>query len=189
MAYLLNRRRLLRGWIGLGSGALLVACRRNSVNNSQQSPQRSQVQLELASPDFEAEAFIPVQFTCDGANQSPALTWATPPTGTQSWALFLQSDQGKIYWAIYDLPADLRSLPAAIPTQPFLKLGGVQAKNDSGQYGYQGPCSDGSYLFKLYAVDTLLDLPPGVTSAEVEPALKSRILAESTLKIRYRRSP
>jgi Raf kinase inhibitor-like YbhB/YbcL family protein len=203
MAHLLNRRRLLWSWISLGSGALLVACRRNSVDNNQQVPQSSQMQLELSSPAFEAEAFIPVQFTCDGANQSPALTWTAPPPETQSWTLMLRSDllqsgtsqsgpsqsgTSKTGWTIYDLPVSLRSLPAAIPSRPFLATGGVQAKNESGQYGYQGPCADGSYSFRLYAVNTLLDLPPGVTSAEVETALESHILAESTLKVRYRRS-
>lgn len=187
MAHLLNRRRLLWGWVSLGSGALLVACRRNSVDNSQQVPQNQVQPLKLTSPAFEAEAFIPAQFTCDGANQSPALTWTDPPPNTQSWTLVLQSDSGKTGWTIYDLPVSLRSLPAAIPPRPFLTTGGVQAKTEAG-YGYQGPCTAGSYVFRLYAVDRLLDLPPGVTSAEVEAALKSHILAESSLQVRYRRS-
>ncbi|MFM7424299.1 MAG: YbhB/YbcL family Raf kinase inhibitor-like protein [Elainella sp.] len=189
MAHLLTRRRLLWGWLGGGSSLLLVACRRNSVDNSQQVPHGSRVQpLELTSPAFEAEAFIPAQFTCNGANQSPPLTWTDPPPNTQSWTLVLQSESGKIGWAIYDLPVSLRSLPAAVPPRPFLTAGGVQAKLESGQYGYQGPCSDGSYVFRLYAVKRLLDLPPGVPSAEVEAALKSDVVAETTLKVRYRRS-
>jgi Raf kinase inhibitor-like YbhB/YbcL family protein len=182
------------------SGFLLTACKfGNSPDNRTKQPQRQstqlQFQLQLKSPDLEAKAFIPRQFTCDGANQSPDLSWTAPPQGTQSWALFLTSEI-KTHWVIYDLPLDQRSLPAAIPNQPFLTQGGIQAKNDFGSYGYQGPCTDAptgtatskatsSYVFKLYAVDTILDLPPGTTAPEVQTALQNHILTTASLTVRY----
>lgn len=190
MANSINRRRLLGwGW-GLMAGWLVACDRRTSTDNQLKAPQT----FKLTSPAFEAEAFIPPEFTCDGANQSPALTWEAPPPETQSLVLLVQDPDAPngifIHWVIYDLPPQLRSLPAAIPNQPFLTEGGVQAKNDFGQYGYRGPCPPGGthrYFFLLYAVDTLLDLPPGTMHTEVQEALKGHILAEAKLMGRYSR--
>lgn len=190
MARSIDRRRLLR-WLAVGfGGLLLVGCDpTNSADNKIKAPQT----LKLTSSAFEAEAFIPPEFTCDGADQSPALSWDAPPEATQSLVIMLEDPDapgGAVHWVLYDLPPDLRQLPAAIPPQPFLSKGGVQAKNDFGQYGYRGPCpSDGThrYFFKLYAVDKVLDLPPGVTQAEVQAALKDHILAGAELMGRYSR--
>jgi Raf kinase inhibitor-like YbhB/YbcL family protein len=193
MARSIGRRRLLQ-WLvaGLGGVLLLTACdQTNRLDDNQiKAPQT----FKLTSPAFEAEAFIPAEFTCDGADRSPALSWEAPPEATQSLALILEDPDapGKpfVHWAIYDLPPDLRQLPAAIPNQPFLTQGGVQGKNDFGQYGYRGPCPPKGthrYFFKLYAVDKVLDLPPGVTQAEVQTALKDHILATAELMGRYSR--
>lgn len=191
MARSIDRRRLLQ-WVTVGlGGLLLIACdqTKNSADNRLKAPQ-----IKLTSPAFEAEAFIPAQFTCDGSDQSPALRWDIPPEGTQSLAIILEDLDAPngtfVHWVLYDLPPDQRELPAAIPNQPFLTTGGVQGKNDFGQYGYRGPCPPNGvhrYFFKLYAVDTVLDLPPGVTQAEVQAALKDHILAGAELMARYSR--
>jgi Raf kinase inhibitor-like YbhB/YbcL family protein len=200
MANSLTRRRLLQ-WGSTLTGGLLIACDRGSrsADNIINRPH-----LDLSSPAFEAEAFIPVEFTCDGADHSPALSWSTPPEGTQSLTVILEDPDAPsgtfVHWVLYDLPPDLQALPAAIPAQPFLTTGGVQGKNDFDQYGYRGPCpprdnrTDGNqtngthrYFFRLYALDELLDLPPGVTSTEVRTALKNHILAEAELMGRYKR--
>ncbi len=193
--------RCLYGSSGLAI-SLLTACNRGKMaDNEAESPVDSSADsskatpLTLTSPSLQA-AFIPPQFTCDGANHSPELSWSNPPAQTQSWLLLLESEAsaqpsaqplGKLYWLVYDLPASLSHLPAALPNQPFLSQGGLQAKNDFGQYGYRGPCpADGSdrYQLRLYAVRSLLDLPPGVSPAAVKAALQSQILAETRLSLR-----
>jgi phosphatidylethanolamine-binding protein (PEBP) family uncharacterized protein len=45
--------------------------------------------VQLKAPAFEPGADIPQQFTCDGLNISPALSWTTPPEGTRSFALIM----------------------------------------------------------------------------------------------------
>jgi len=197
---MLNYRITRRGCLyGMGLAvSLLVACNRSKLvdNRPKLSPNAvpnaapDTLQLTLTSPGVQSTAFIPSQFTCDGANQSPPLTWSAPPKGTQSWVILLEASgqTPRVHWLIYDLPASLRQLPAAVPDQPFLTQGGLQAKNDFGQYGYRGPCqadSADSYLLKLYAVSSLLDLPPGVRPRELRAALQSQILAETSLTIRY----
>lgn len=169
---------------------MLAACRRREVAE----PVALQT-FQLTSPTFATNALIPAEFTCDGANQSPALSWDDPPAATQSLTLVMEDSDAPngpfLHWLIYDLPAQLRTLPAAVPAQPFLMQGGVQGKNDFGQYGYRGPCPPGGthrYWFRLYAVDKLLDLPPGVSHAAVRAALENHILAEAELMGRYGRS-
>lgn len=190
---LIGRRRALRQLTGMmgGLGVLLAACDRDSQgDNKIQAPQT----IQLTSPAFAADGLIPIECTCDGADHSPALSWDDPPTGTESFTLVLvdlDALPSFIHWVLYDLPPDTRSLLAAIPTQPFLAAG-VQGKNDFGQYGYRGPCSpenEHRYAFKLYAVSTVLDLPPGVTYPDVMAALKGQVLAEAELIGRYSRQP
>jgi Raf kinase inhibitor-like YbhB/YbcL family protein len=166
---------------------LLVACEQGGhLGQANQAAPK----MQLTSPAFAADQSIPIAFTCDGADQSPALSWDNPPAETQSFALIvtrLDASPPLTHWILYDLPPDARSLPAALPTQPFLTAG-MQGKNDFGQYGYRGPCSPESeqcYSFKLYAVDTVLDLPPGATYSDIMAALAGRVLAEAELTGRY----
>jgi Raf kinase inhibitor-like YbhB/YbcL family protein len=89
---------------------------------------------------------------------------------------------------LYDLPTKARQLPEKIENQPFLLDGGVNGKNDFNQYGYSGPCpSSGThrYFFRLYALDTTLNLSPGVTKAEVVEAMRGHVLAGAELVGRY----
>ncbi|NJO79218.1 MAG: YbhB/YbcL family Raf kinase inhibitor-like protein [Cyanobacteria bacterium RM1_2_2] len=150
--------------------------------------------MQLTSPAFATDGLIPSEFTCDGADRSPALNWDNPPAETKSFTLVLthlDASPPLIHWVLYDLPPDTRSLPAAIPTQPFLTAG-VQGKNDFGQYGYRGPClpeNEQRYAFKLYAVDTVLDLPPGSAYPDIMAALAGQVLAEAELIGRYSRQP
>lgn len=193
-AILIGRRRFLQrfGTIGstIGTGFLLATCRRDRGAAGLQTSRT----MTLTSSAFAAEGEIPAAFTCDGHDSSPDLSWDAPPSGTRSLTLILEDGDAPnspfIHWILYDLAAETRSLPAKIPAQPFLLKGGVQGKNGFGQYGYRGPCPpSGShrYYFKLYAVDTVLDLPPGVTYPQVAAALTGHLLAGAELMGRYRR--
>jgi len=150
--------------------------------------------MALTSPDFAAESLIPAKFTCDGENISPALKWNQPPIGTKSLALIVEDPdapgQTFVHWVLYDLPPDTRQLPERVEPQPFLKQGGLQSKSSFGKYGYGGPCPPQGmhrYIFKLYALDKLIDLPPGITQADLIKAMQSHILAETKLTGKYKR--
>ncbi|QYO64722.1 YbhB/YbcL family Raf kinase inhibitor-like protein [Leptolyngbya sp. 7M] len=120
MANSLTRRRLLE-WTSVVLAGWLVACDQGS-RSADNRTKRSQT-LDLSSPAFEPEAFIPVEFTCDGADHSPALSWSAPPEGTQSFTLILDDPDAPngtfTHWVLYDLPPDSQSLPTAIPAQPL----------------------------------------------------------------------
>jgi Raf kinase inhibitor-like YbhB/YbcL family protein len=183
------RRMFLAGLTGL----LVVACRDDRA--ALPDPvSATGITLKLESPAFAEEGFIPADYTCDGQNISPALTWDAPPAATRSLALIMDDPDASngtfVHWVLYDLPAAARELPQAVPTQPLLVDGGTQGKNDFGDYGYGGACPPNGthrYVFQLYALDTILDLAPGATKAEAIAAMQGRVIATGKLVGRYQR--
>jgi hypothetical protein len=122
------------------------------------------------------------------------LQWDQPPIQTKSLALIVEDPdapgQTFTHWVLYDLPPDTRQLPEKISPQPFLQTGGLQGKSSFGKYGYGGPCPPSGthrYLFKLYALDQILDLPPGTTQADLVKAMQGHVLAEAKLTGNYAR--
>ncbi|MGH9863161.1 MAG: YbhB/YbcL family Raf kinase inhibitor-like protein [Candidatus Acidiferrales bacterium] len=151
--------------------------------------------LELKSPAFSPGGDIPKKFTCDGPDLSPALSWTDPPVGTQSFTLIVDDPDAPVgtwvHWVFYDLPPSARSLPEARPKTSDLEGGARQGRNDFGRIGYGGPCPPPGpphrYFFKLYALSAELGLKPGATKADVEKAMKGKILAQAELMGRYKR--
>jgi Raf kinase inhibitor-like YbhB/YbcL family protein len=143
--------------------------------------------LAVSSPAFAEGEAIPVSFSCDGDDTSPALTWTEPPAGTQSFVLIMDDpDAGGtwVHWVVYNLAASSRGLDAAIPVDTEIEGGGLQGRNSSRVNGYQGPCPPSGahhYHFKLYALDTILDLPAGAHVVEVTTKMKDHVLASAEL--------
>ncbi len=154
------------------------------------------VKLELVSPAFNEGEAIPSQFTCEGPNRSPALHWSEPPQGTQSFVLIMEdpdvSSKTWVHWVLYDLPVTVRNLPEGIPGLMQLANGELQGINSARKTGYYGPCpSSGThrYFFRIYALDTVLNLdPPAAGKEELMAAMKGHILARGQLMGRYSRS-
>lgn len=97
--------------------------------------------FELTAADFQDGAVIPTQFTCDGKDISPALSWIDPPAETKSLALIADDPDAPagtwVHWVLYDLPADVRELPGALPKERELRNGARQGRNDLGKIWLQ----------------------------------------------------
>ena len=151
--------------------------------------------LKVESLAFSPGGDIPRQHTCDGPDLSPPLRWSEPPAGTQSLALICDDPDAPagtwVHWVLYRIPASARGLPEGVPKRETLADGSRQGRNDFGKVGYGGPCPPRGpkhrYFFKLYALDTVLDLPPGATKAELLKAMEGHILAQGELMGRYGR--
>lgn len=150
--------------------------------------------MKLTSKAFDTNGIIPPQFTCDGKNISPSLSWSEPPADTKSLALICDDPDapGKtwVHWVVYNLPPSTRFLPEAVPEGSKIPNGGLQGINDFKKLSYGGPCPPGGthrYFFKVYALDEMLDLEPGATKAELEAAMKDRILDRGELMGYYSR--
>ncbi len=146
--------------------------------------------LDLKSDAFISGQSIPAKYSCIGKNVSPALAWSDPPAGTQSFALIVDDPDAPmgtwVHWVLFNIPADRRSLAEDLPVTG--KNVGPDAiyfgKNSSGNSRYDGPCPPSGthrYYFKLYALDTLVDLLPGATKEELVKAMQGHILAQGEL--------
>ncbi len=150
--------------------------------------------MKLTSKAFEHKSIIPSQFTCDGQDISPPLTWSEPPADTKSLALICDDPDapGKtwVHWVVYNLPPSCRSLPEAVPGGKKIASGGLQGISDFRKLAYGGPCPPGGthrYFFKIYALDRMLDLESGATKAELERKIKGHILEQGELMGYYSR--
>jgi Raf kinase inhibitor-like YbhB/YbcL family protein len=151
--------------------------------------------LQLTSSAFQAEGSIPRQFTCEGNDVSPELTWTNAPSGTKSFALIVHDPDaprsgGFTHWVVYNIPANVTHIPQGAAKGEKLSGGGLQGRNDNGQNGYMGPCPPSGthrYYFYLYALDTELNLQPGASKDEVEKAIKGHILQKAELMGRYKK--
>ena len=151
--------------------------------------------LELTSAAFQGGQPIPRQYTGDGRNLSPPLTWRDPPAGTRSLALICEDPDAPrgtfTHWVAFNLPAESGELGEGVPAEPTLPNGTVQGTNDFGRAGYGGPKPPPGkphrYVFQLYALDRPLDVPPGATKAQLLVAMKGHILGAAQLVGTYAR--
>jgi len=167
--------------------ALLAGCR--SAASTPTETAKSEITLIVTSPAFSEGETVPAKYTCDGSDLSPQLDWTSVPQGTQSLALIADDPDAPVgtwvHWVLFDLPPDLVSLPEGSSGT------GTQGTNSFKKLTYGGPCppkgSPHRYYFKLYALDTLLDLEEGASKAEVEKAMQGHILAQGQLMGKYGR--
>jgi len=136
----------------------------------------------LASPAFEPGQTIPVEYTCDGLNVSPALRWTTPPRGTKSFALIMDDPDAPggtfTHWLAWNISAKARGLRrGAHPPR--------EGATSFSRVGYGGPCPPSGtphrYFFKLYALRTPLALPAGSGRPALEKAMKGKVLKRVSL--------
>jgi len=147
--------------------------------------------LTLKSDAFDQGATIPNKFSCDGDDISPQLSWDGVPSQTKSFALIMDDPDAPVgtwdHWILFNLPADTNSLEENISTLP---PGTMVGKNSWGKNTWGGPCppdKEHRYFFKLYALDTKLDLKEGATKKQVEQAMQNHILEKTELMARYNR--
>ena len=151
--------------------------------------------MHVRSVAFAAQAAIPAQYTCSGADVSPPLTWDDPPAGTKSFALICDDPDAPfgtwVHWVLYNLHASTRQLPENVSKQETLPDGTRQGINDFRRVGYGGPCpppgSVHHYRFTLDALDVVLNLAPRATKAQLEAAMHGHILGQAALVGIYRR--
>jgi Raf kinase inhibitor-like YbhB/YbcL family protein len=169
------------------AGIALGACSLGRQTGA--TPPEDGVTLAVQSPAFAAGTTIPRQYTCDGADQSPPLTWSGAPAHAASLALIVQDPDAPggtfTHWVVFNLPPSPAELAAGAPKTTVLPNGARQGRNDFRRVGYGGPCpprgSPHHYHFQLYALDTPLNLTPGASASEVRTAMRGHVLASGEL--------
>lgn len=143
--------------------------------------------MKIISKAFENNFLIPAKYTCNGENINPPLEFVDVPEEAKSLVLIMddpdvpaqvREDQMWVHWVKFNIP-------------PFTKIieensepEGVAGVGTSNNLKYHGPCPPDRqhrYFFKLYALDTKLNLPEGTTKIEVEKAMTNHIIAQAEL--------
>ena len=140
--------------------------------------------------DFSNESKLPVQFTCDGKDISPELSWVGVPDKTVTLALILtdlNAPGGVFYhWVIYNIPATVLNFPQGIVHFP---TGIMLGKNSWDKRQYNGPCPPKgdahTYVFSLYALDTKLKPDTEANGESVINAMQGHILDKTELTATY----
>ncbi|MCL5261105.1 MAG: YbhB/YbcL family Raf kinase inhibitor-like protein [Gammaproteobacteria bacterium] len=147
--------------------------------------------MELISPAFDGTEFIPTKYCCDGQNISPPVQWKNPPKNTKSFVLILDdpdSPSGNwVHWMIYNIPANINSLPENISTLPAGAIFGLNSWNEA---NYKGPCPPSGthrYFLQIFALDIKLETLKKATRNTIENAMHGHVIAEASLTGKYHR--
>lgn len=151
--------------------------------------------LTIKSSAFKDGETMAAKYTCKGEDISPPLSWEGAPGGTKSFALICDDPDAPfmtwVHWVIYDIPADVTELQEDIPKDSVLSNGAKQGRTDFRNTCYGGPCPPPGgphrYFFKLYALDTMLNLEPGLTKKELLKEIEGHILEEAQIIGKFKR--
>ncbi len=162
------------GWINYSSMELKLAGYHITVpdqpgggDNGETPPGGGGNNFAVSSSSFPNGGTIPAANACTGTNQSPELTFANAPDGTESFLVLMDDIDANnfVHWALWDIPGTTTSIPAGNP-------GGIgtAGQNEFGQTGYGGPCpppgTTHNYRIRVFALPTMLDLPAGTPAAQ-----------------------
>jgi Raf kinase inhibitor-like YbhB/YbcL family protein len=142
--------------------------------------------ITVTSHSFASNATIPIEYTCDGKDISPQLTWSAPPEGTRSLAFVLEDPDASgsefTHWLVFNIPPEITSIPEAADAAA---THGTFGTNSFPDVGYRGPCpphgESHRYMFRVYAVNTVLKLHEGATRGALNAALSGHLLGLGTL--------
>ena len=147
--------------------------------------------LEITSPSFQNNGIIPDKHACDilGNDKSPPLTFSNIPESTKSFALILDDPDapGRTlnHWVIFNIPVALGGLQEDIPRDSEFDSGTRQGTNGTEQIGYFGPCPPPKethrYVFKVFALDTVLNLELPANKKQLLGAIRKHILGRGKL--------
>jgi len=199
----MNRRWLVGVVLLFGLAAVGVAAQRGA-------PEPPALRLRLSSSGFTDGGKYPLDFTCyaNGGNAqmpsaiTPPFSWANVPKGTASFALALNGPDNhpakgldmEMFWVVWNIPATTTQLPQGLKAAAELPDGSRQAAGQRNIVGYRAPCAPAGvgplhYLFTLYALDQMLNVPGGATEAEVKKAMDGHILGTSINTGVFERQP
>jgi len=156
---------------------------------SENIQERNEKTMKISSPAFINNSFIPEKYTCDGENVSPPIQFEDLPENTQSLVLIVDDPDAPggtfDHWLIWNIDPLAKQLREA---EKLTQL--TEGLNDFGSIGYKGPCPPSGthrYFFRLFALDSKLNLPQGSTREELEKEMQGKIIDQAVLIGLYQR--
>jgi len=169
-------------------GSLILAAAPTGAAADTNNQHGAKTSLTVTSSAFKANEAIPSEYTCDGAEKSPPLSWSNVPSDAKSIAILVDDPDAPkgtfTHWIVTNIPPSETSLSAA----GSLPQGATAAKNDKGSAGYAGPCPPSGkhhYHFHVYALDKTIAKP--ASRADFMKAIDGHVLADGELVATYER--
>jgi Raf kinase inhibitor-like YbhB/YbcL family protein len=149
----------------------------------------------LTSTAFSSGGNIPAKYTCEGQDASPPLAWSNPPEGARNFALIADDPDAPagiwVHWVIYDIPATVHVLSEGLAKTDEIPGLAKQGINDFRRPGYGGPCPPPGkphrYFFRLYALNSALNLKPQASRSDVDRAMQGKIVGKAELMGKFKR--
>ncbi len=145
--------------------------------------------MEIKSPEFKNGGPIPVKFTCDGEDISPPLAISGVPGGAKSLALIMDDPDAPggtwVHWVVWNIEPDTDEIGEG--ELPFSSAEGVTSAKTRGDHGPCPPQGKHRYFFKLFALDTALEISEDTDRGGLEEAMKGHVMAEAELMGIYER--
>jgi Raf kinase inhibitor-like YbhB/YbcL family protein len=142
--------------------------------------------LKITSPKFENSGLIPSKYTCDGDDVNPPLTIEGLPKETESLVLIVDDPDCPVgtwdHWVVWNIPTTEKIDENSVP--------GIEGLNTFRRHSYDGPCPPSGthrYFFKIYALDTKLDVDSNARKKDVEKRMEGHILAKGEIVGLYKR--
>jgi Raf kinase inhibitor-like YbhB/YbcL family protein len=150
--------------------------------------------ITITSTAFGNGETIPVIHSCEGKDKSPPLSFKNVPPNAVSLALLVDDPDAPngtfVHWIAWNIDPKAEGLHEEVKAEDSSM---VQGTNSNNKIGYMGPCPPKGpphrYFFKLYALDSKLNLPKGANSDEFKKAIEGKIIAESKLMGTFQRTP
>jgi len=159
--------------------------------------------MAVTSPALDPGQPMARQYTADGLNISPPLTWTNVPAAVKQLVVTCQDDDEVVplqspflHWVVYNLPATAMGLPEGVPwaevvTEPPDVAGAFQAYTAFSYPGYRGPQPLPGHLhhyrFTVYAIDTDLHWKPSLFANAVLTAIKGHVIEQGEIAVTYTR--
>lgn len=147
--------------------------------------------MKLISSKFKHYESIPLNYTGEGEDISPPLSWEDVPKGVKSFALICEDPDAPHgtwdHWVLYNIPSSERRMEEGLTLFP---AGTLRGKNSWGKLGYGGPYPPSGkhrYFFTLYALDAQLSLEEGASKSDLLKSMEGHILEDATLMGFYER--
>lgn len=146
--------------------------------------------MTIQSPAFHPHETIPSKYTCEGENINPPLLFSHVPSSALSLVLIMDDPDAPlktwVHWTVWNIDPAIASVSENnVPPHT------VEGMTSFDSTGYGGPCPHAGthrYFFKLYALDTMLDLPVNTEKKEIEKAMDGHILESAELIGLYKKT-
>lgn len=139
--------------------------------------------MELTSPAFEGDSSMPADFTCDGQNINPPLDILDVPRDASSLVLIVEDPDAVggtwTHWTVWNIDPSTTMIP-----ENSVPEGAVEGETSFGQSGYGGPCPpEGThrYYFKIYALDTNIDLTPETSRDLLDQTIEGHVIEKAEI--------